>query len=275
MTGMRLLGLFALLAACSDTAAPMRTKTFGGDRPVDLQTPATLSEGKEYPLLVVLHGFGASGLVQSAYFGATALPEQDIAFVVAPDGTPNSAGRLFWNADPYCCDFENIMPDDVGYIGGLIDDIVAEWPVDKGAVFVLGHSNGGYMAYRMACDRADVIAAIGGLAGAASSTACAPSRHVAIAHLHGTLDTLVAFSGAAGSVGKWAGYNGCGADRTPVTQLDLDNAVPGTETEQARTDGCPSDGAVELWTMTGSDHVPGLNAAFAMTMMDWFMAHKR
>jgi len=275
MTGMRLLGLIALLAACGGDAPPMRTKTFGGDRPVDLQTPATLTEGKQYPLLVVLHGFGANGFVQSAYFHTSDLVTQDMAFVVAPDGTPNSAGRLFWNADPYCCDFENINPDDVGYIGGLIDDISAEWPVDKDAVFVLGHSNGGYMAYRMACDRADVIAAIGSLAGDAASTTCTPTQHVAVAHLHGTADTTVPYAGAGPSVMKWAGYNGCGTERTVTNTIDLDDAISGAETQQEVTMGCPADGDVELWTMNGSTHIPSLNAGFAVTMMNWFLAHKR
>src|SRR5262245_22597343 len=115
------------------------------------------------------HAFGASGSWQNAYFHLDTLVDADAAFVVAPDGTPDSTGQRFWKADSDCCDVEQQNPDDVGYIGGLIDDISAEWPVDEHAVFVLGHSNGGRMAYRMACDRADVIAAIGVLASRATS----------------------------------------------------------------------------------------------------------
>ena len=109
---------------------------------------------------------------------------------------PPAFDLLFWNADSACCDFEHKNPDDVAYIGGLIDDISRDWPVDKNQVFVLGHSNGGYMAYRMACERADVIAAIGSLAGNASSmpSACTPSQPVGVVHMHGTIDDIVPYS---------------------------------------------------------------------------------
>src|SRR5262245_21723345 len=151
---MRSLALVGLLAACGDDP---RATTFGGDRPADLVAPAMLTEGKRYPLLVVLHGYGASGFVQSAYFGVGALPDADEALLIAPDGTEDINGRLYWNVGPHS---SAAGPDDVAYVGGLIDDIKAEWPVDPDAVFILGHSNGGYMAYQMACERADAIAAI-------------------------------------------------------------------------------------------------------------------
>src|SRR4051812_24182966 len=144
-----------VLAACGTSDDGPRPTTFGGDRPVDIKAPAMLTEGKDYPLVVVLHGYGANGLVQSAFFGTATLPAMDAALVIAPDGTTDSTGKQFWNADPACCDFGHTNVDDVGYIGGLIDDVIDTWPVDKKQVYIVGHSNGGYMAYRMACERAD------------------------------------------------------------------------------------------------------------------------
>src|SRR5690606_11379293 len=107
-------------------------------------------------------------------------------------------------------------------------------------VFVLGHSNGGYMAYRMACERADAITAIASLAGNASSMpeACTPSRPVNVVHLHGTADDTVPFAGAMPSVEQWAMKNGCGTTRTPTMDYDFDTAVAGAETHAAATDGC-------------------------------------
>src|ERR1043165_6333130 len=152
-----------VLAACGSDDGP-RPKTYGGDRPADLHTPTTLTEGKKYPLVVILHGYTATGFAQYAFFNAQALVNADKALVISPDGTTSLTGKQFWNADPACCDFDRQNPDDVAYIGGLIDDIARDWPIDKAQVFVLGHSNGGHMAYRMACERSDVIAAIGSLA---------------------------------------------------------------------------------------------------------------
>jgi polyhydroxybutyrate depolymerase len=276
------LGLASILVpACGGDDGPSdsgaRRKVYGGDRPADLKTPATLTPGKQYPLLVVLHGYGANGFVQTAFFGVAGLPGADEALLIAPDGTLDSTGKQFWNADAACCDFENRHPDDVAYIGGIIDDISAEWPVDRNQIYVLGHSNGGFMAYRMACERADVIAAIGSLAGDASSnpSACNPTRKVNVLHMHGTMDDSVAFSGAMQSVDEWAQKNGCGATATAGMTYDFDNNVAGSETHATVRDGCPADGQIELWTMQGSTHIPVLNGSFATTAFAWFQAHKR
>ncbi len=276
---MRALAIALLISACgggSDGGGTRQT-IYGGDRPVELKTPEMLTEGKQYPLLVVLHGYSANGFVQSAYFGVGALVAADQALVIAPDGLTDSTGKQFWNADPACCDFDGKNPDDVAYIGGLIDDITAEWPVDENQVFIIGHSNGGYMAYRMACERADAIAAIASLAGNAASmpSACSPTQPVNVVHMHGTADDVVPFAGAMPSVDQWAAKNGCGTARTAAMDLDLDSAVAGAETHVATTADCPANGAVELWTMEGSSHLPLMNTSFAATMMDWFTAHKR
>ena len=271
-----------LLAACGGDGGP-RPLTFGGDRPADLKVPPTLTPGKQYPLLVVLHGYGASGLVQAAYFGVSMLPSMDQALLIAPDGNIDSLGKEFWNADPTCCDFDGTHPDDVGYIGGLIDDVMASWPVDPHQVYVLGHSNGGYMAYRMACERADVIAAIAPLAGLASSTPalCNPSRPVNVLHMHGTADDTVPYGpatatgeGAIPSISEWAQKNGCGTTRTPAGDLDLTND-PGAETHRFTTDGCPAGGAVELWSIEGAGHIPNFGPSFSSTVMQWFSDHRR
>ena len=132
---------------------------------------------------------------------------------------------------------------------------------------MIGHSNGGFMAYRMACERADVIAAIASLAGLAASlpAACAPTRPVNVLHMHGTADDVVPYAsggsgigtiGADGSVDQWAGKNGCATARTPGADLDLDNAVVGAETRTSALQGCPASGGIDLWRMEGSSHVP-------------------
>ncbi len=260
-----------------------RPTVFGGDRPADLEVPGTLEDGKQYPLIVVLHGYGANGFVQFSYFGMQPLVNAGDALVIAPDGNVDSGGKQFWNADANCCDFDHTNPDDVGYIGGLIDDISAAWPVDPGRVYVIGHSNGGYMAYRMACERADVIAAIGVLAGEASSTpaACQPSQPVSVLHLHGSADTTVPYDGglgglgAVGSVDQWADHDGCGTTRTATMDYDLDTSIAGAETHGETLGGCPAGSGIELWTMEGSGHIPVLDASFAPTAFAWFQDHAR
>jgi polyhydroxybutyrate depolymerase len=281
-----LLPALLFTAACGGSESkPMSTTTFGGGRPVELRTPSDLTAGKQYPLVVVLHGFTATGLLQAAYFQAADLTDADAALWIAPDGTTNNAGQQFWNADSACCDFNHQNPDDVGYLGSLVDDIIEEWPIDENQIFFVGHSNGGYMSYRMACERADRIAAVISLAGNASSapSACTPSQPVSVLHMHGTADGTVPYSGGSGvggvgavsSVEQWAGHNDCQTTRTATVTLDLDTAIGGAETHGETLGGCPSGVGIDLWTLEGSGHIPSFNNSIAMTLFDWFAAHKR
>ncbi len=282
----RILPVMLFAAACGgDESKPMSTKTFGGDRPAVLKTPTEVTAGKQYPLVVVLHGFTANGFAQAAYFHMQDLTNTDAALWIAPDGTTNNAGQQFWNADEACCDFNNQNPDDVGYLGSLVDDIVEEWPIDENQIFFVGHSNGGYMSYRMACERADRIAAIVSLAGNAATvpSACNPEKPVSVLHMHGTADATVPYAGGSGlggvgalsSVEQWAGHDGCQTARTATVTLDLDTNVAGTETKGETLGGCPSGVGIDLWTMEGSGHIPIFNDTIAPTLMAWFTAHKR
>lgn len=282
---MRLLAALAcVLVGCGDDGggAADRPTLFGGDRPAVLKVPASLDDGQRYPLVMVLHGYGVSGFVQQAYFGAYPLATAGTAFVIAPDGTVDGSGKQFWNADPACCDFGNTGVDDVGYLGGILDDILAsDWPVDPNQVFLIGHSNGGFMSYRMACERADIIAAILPLAGLASSqpAGCTPSQPVSVLHVHGTADPTVPFvnggAGAEASTAQWAQKNGCGTTRTAGPDLDLEKNLAGAETHTATVDACPALGKVELWSIEGAGHIPVFQPTFTQTWLDWLTAHAR
>jgi len=267
-----LLGLL-LATGCGDSAP--RPVSFGGARPVTLQVPAQLDDDRAYPLVLVLHGYGLNGILQQAYFGLGDLATRGDAFVLAPDGTVDFSGRRFWNADPVCCDFNHLGPDDVPYLGGLIEDVVDRWPVDPGAVFAVGHSNGGFMSYRLACERADLFAGILALAGDAVTLPCAPARPVSVLHLHGTADDIVSYAGAEPSVAQWAQHDRCGSSATRGEDLDLDAGLAGAETRTSSIDGCPPGVAVELWSLEGAGHSPSFTDAFAPAAWRWLTDHRR
>ncbi len=303
-TKITLLALAALAcAACSDDdtlpgkdAAPavadMPTKvTFGGKRPVNLEVPADYDHAKRYPLVMVLHGYSANGWVQERLFGYQKLVKQGV-LVAAPDGTTDKGGNQFWNATDACCDRDGTKVDDVAYLTGLIKEIKAEYNVDPGKVFLIGHSNGGFMSFRMACDAADHVAAIISLAGATWSdkARCKPSRPVSVLAMHGDQDKsvdinggtkqllgkTVTYPGAEGSLALWAGYDKCTGKLGPVVKkMDLDGATKGDETEVRRHVGCPAGVDVELWAMKGAGHLPVPKEAFTTETWKWFLAHAR
>jgi polyhydroxybutyrate depolymerase len=254
-----------VLAACGTSDAP-RPKTFGGDRPVDLQVPMGFTDDQQYPLVLVLHGYSANGTVQEAFFGAKSVVTDGSAFVLAPDGLVDSAGNQYWNADPQCCDFDHSGVDDSSYLASLVEDVKAAWPIDR--VLVMGHSNGGYMTYRFTCDHADLVDGMVVLAGAYPTTTCTPSRAVPLIHIHGDQDTEVPFDLAMPSVTAWAGDDGCGAF-SPGPSYDLDGIVDGAETS-SQIASCPAGLDVELWAMAGVGHIPSYTSAFMPTIWGWF-----
>ena len=287
------IGLFVAACGCGTeggeaavTTAP--PTTFGGDRPVELFVPASYAPGTPAPLLVLLHGYSVSGLVQDLYFG---LREPALAhgFLYAhPDGTVDESGRRFWNATDGCCNFDGSPVDDSTYLATLVDDIAAAYDVDPRRVYFVGHSNGGFMSYRMACDHAERVAAIASLAGAtfADPTACAPTEPVQVLQIHGTADEDVAYDAtpavdgypsALVTVETWAGYDGCTLDAdTSAPALDLDEGLAGAETSVRRyTSGCDPGGSAELWTLEGGSHLPSLGPAFVPAVLDFLLAHPK
>ena len=272
----RLLYLLAMTACSSSPSGPPPTQYGTAERPVMLQVPAGYDSSKHYPLIMVLHGYTANGFVQEAYFGTKAEVTAGNAFVLAPDGLTDSTGAQYWNADPGCCDFDHTNVDDSGYLGDILAAVNADYPIDH--TWLIGHSNGGYMAYRMACDHADLVEDIIVLAGDAATdpTACKPVKPVNVLHLHGDQDMSVPYAAAAmRSVDQWAMHDTCAMTSHAGPTYDLDTAVAGAETSTQIFDGCPSGIDLELWTLAGSGHVPSLTPTFEPTAYQWFLDHAR
>ena len=273
-----------------DAAVPLQT-IFGDDRPTELRVPDAYDGSEPVPLLLVLHGHSATGLLQLAYTRLGELVNDENVLVMAPDGLTNEEGNQFWNATAACCDFYESGVDDAGYLRKLIEDVSAVYNVDPKRVYLWGHSNGGFMAYRMACDHADLIAGIVSLAGAMhlAPADCNPSEPVSVLQIHGDADTTILYDGGAVcpqaqcgypgaevSIGQWAGSNGCGETRTTTAlRVDLDSDVAGEETRIEQQDGCPAGGNVELWVIEGGGHIPVLRPNFADVNWDWFAANPK
>ena len=262
------------------TVPDARPSDLGGDRPVRMEGPAQLTPGTLYPLVVVLHGYAASGLLQSAYLQIAGLTSDPGILLLAPDGVVDSDGNRAWNASPACCG--DHVVDDVAYLGGLIDEALRTWPVDPKRVYIVGHSNGDFMAQRLACERADVVVAIAGLAGADISldgAGCTPSKPVSVLHIHGTADETILYDGnsrypsAQATVDHWSTRNGCDGPGDAGATIDLDDTLAGPETAVSTFAGC--DAAVELWTIQGGSHLPNFAEGLGARLFTWLDAHKR
>jgi polyhydroxybutyrate depolymerase len=258
-------------------------------RPYMYKVPAGYDPSRAWPLVVLLHGYTASGATQDAYFRLSSIVDAKGFLYAYPDGTKDRVGNRFWNADDACCDLFGAGPDDVTYIDSVIDDMSTNFHVDPKRVFLVGHSNGAFMSHRLACDSARRIAAIVVLAGDVwkDASRCNPDEPVSVLQIHGDADAVVLYGGgqivgekgpypsAKDCVSTWAAKNGCGGGSTAGAPMDLDTALAGDETTTEAFGGCRPGGAAALWTIKGGSHIPMLVAAWPSTIYDWLAAHPK
>ena len=254
-------------------------------RAYEVRVPKSFDGKTPLPLVIMAHGYGVTGALQEILFRLQPQAEERGFLYVYPDASLNRIGDSSWNATDACCNDSDV--DDTAYLNHIIDEVSATYNVDPTRIFLAGHSNGGFMSYRMACDHADRIAAIVSLAGATFLDAekCAPSEPVSILQIHGTDDGTIGYDGgftpigtypsAAATVAAWATYNGCTDASESLGAIDLGILLAGDETTRQAFTGCPVDGAVELWTMNDGPHIPLPTANFAADLVDWFFAHPK
>jgi polyhydroxybutyrate depolymerase len=170
-----------------DTAG---TLSFGGlERTYQLHVPA----GVDHPagLVINLHGAGATGGTQASLTNYNAVADQHGFAVVYPDGID-----LSWADGRGASVPDRQGVDDVGFLVALADRLTHDYGISPGHVFATGLSAGAFMANRLACQRADVIAAIAPVAGSlGSAVGCAPSRPVSVFATHGAADPVVPYNG--------------------------------------------------------------------------------
>ncbi|MFZ5472144.1 MAG: alpha/beta hydrolase family esterase [Myxococcota bacterium] len=257
------------------------------NRPYRFKVPAAYDPAKPTPLVILFHGYGSTGAAHDAYFGLSQLADARTFLLATPDGTMDASARRFWNASDACCNYGNAPVDDVAYFHDLVDDVQRRYNVDPRRIFAIGHSNGGFMAHRLACDASHRLAGIASLAGAAwkDGSRCQPMQRLAVLEVHGDQDTTVLYGGgqfggvaypsAVETVSGWANRNGCAAGpRNTNMPLDLVSTLFGAETRIEVFDGCAG-GAVELWTIQGGSHIPALNANGSPALYDFLMQHPK
>jgi polyhydroxybutyrate depolymerase len=111
--------------------------------------------------------------------------------------------------------------DDVGFIEAMIAEIGTGLELDSQRIYATGMSNGGIMAYRLACE-SDLFAAIAPVS-ATMLVDCDPPHPVSLLHIHGGVDGSVPPDGSVGGgtqnidgppladvISYWRGVDGCG-----------------------------------------------------------------
>lgn len=259
-------------------------------RPYKLGVPPGLDASKPAPLVLFLHGYGATGRVFESALGVGSVAQSRKFIYAIPDGTLDSHKMRFWNASDACCDFDAKHIDDVAYLRAVLADAASKQRIDPKRVFVVGFSNGGFMAHRLACELPDTVAGIASVAGAAwkDPSKCKATSPVTVLQIHGDADPIVRYDGghvldklqmqvhptARETVGGWATRDRCGATLLPGNTIDLEDKLDGAETVKAHYDGCV-DSAVELWTVQGGNHFIAQKPRAIEAVIAFLLAHPK
>ncbi|HEY3494092.1 MAG TPA: PHB depolymerase family esterase [Polyangiaceae bacterium] len=235
---------------------------------VEERLVADRKPGERLPLVVFLHGLGSSAAEMLHALPLARLGEEERVHVIAPDGSFDSRGRRFWNAGPACCDFDRRGPDDVGRIAALIEGWAARPDVDPRRVYVIGVSNGAFLAHRLACERGEPLAALAAFSGALSGGGeCPEARGLGVLMIHGDADAAVRYEGgrvfdharfgehlsAPDGFREWGRRLACPTAPVSGGAIDLDPQLPGAESSLERFEGCTG-GDAALLTVHGGPH---------------------
>jgi polyhydroxybutyrate depolymerase len=153
------------------------------------------------PLVIALHGGGTNGKRMERFSGLSESSERYGFVVVYPDGSGRLNRFLTWNAGSCCGYAPKHAIDDVAFIRRLIQYMIEHYHIDSSRVYVTGISNGAMMAYRLAAEIPDQIAAIAPVAGTLTIDPGIIHAAMPIIHFHGTDDRYVPFTGGRGSRG--------------------------------------------------------------------------
>jgi polyhydroxybutyrate depolymerase len=250
----------------------------GLDRSYLVHLPPQAVEGEPLAVVVNFHGGGGNASGHRDYTGMDSAADASGYIAVYPDGTGPLAGRLLtWNAGTCCGSARDEAVDDVGFTRAVIEDLASRTPIDAQRIYATGLSNGAMMAYRLAAEAPDLVAAIAPVAGAMALDPLTAAAPVPVLHIHSLDDPRALYHGGVGPpfpltthvvehnpvesvLAFWAANNGC---RSEPAETETRRSAPdpdGVEHTATRLEfgPCGSGAEVILWRLAGAGHVwPG------------------
>jgi polyhydroxybutyrate depolymerase len=247
------------------------------------------------PLILIVHGSGGTGASESAYWQ---MEGTDAAIIMAPT---SPSGQ--WHASLSCCDPTFQQQDDEN-LTNMVKNRIAQGDIDPMRVSVVGHSNGGFMAWRLLCDHADVFRSgiiFEGAANANGDPECHPSQPINVLHIHSTGDQRVQYYNPA--VLPNMAYT-LGSDAVPYVQAygNAPTGNPGSLTQESIAADCDGDytsdylfsklaykivdgyttdtfthlscgGTADFWRINGAPHEPSLTQEWYPAIVGWLSTH--
>jgi polyhydroxybutyrate depolymerase len=234
-------------------------KVGADDRSYVLHVPPAYDGTRPVALVLDFHGVGSSGTDERKTSPYPAVLDPEGVVMAFPDGLRGPAGTA-WNVGPCCV----AGVDDVAFARALVAQVRTIACIDPARIYAVGVLTGGGMAHYVACQAADVFAAV---APAAFDLLeenvgdCTPPRPITVVSFRGTADTRVPYAGGPSALVPGMPLTFLGAQGTFEAWARIDRCVGAASSRDA--DGCSSyagcqDGVeVILCTKDGGREEPG------------------
>jgi polyhydroxybutyrate depolymerase len=229
------------------------------------------------PVVLMLHGAGGHSRNAMRQAALARFADERDFLAVAADGTPPRtelppqfiANPQVWNDGSARGHAYDRGVDDVAFLATVLDEVAGRHHVDPARIYAMGFSNGGSMAFRLAAEMPESIAAIAAVAGHPFARPRPKTRPVPALCVGGTADPLTPLTGGdirlpwggsltqppyVESIGWWAHAGGCEDD--PVRE----KVAPGVErlVWRGADTHCETGCQVVLYLVEGAGHVwPG------------------
>lgn len=179
------------------------------------------------PVFLNFHGYGGSAQQHYTYTDMSELAEQQNIILVYPQGSLIGSDP-HWNPSDIGGDNKSTT-DDYGFVAALIEQLYNDYGIDRQRVYAMGYSNGGMMAYGLACQPTRLVAAAVSVSGSMLDdvlSGCAPEYPMPVLNIHGTSDGVVLYNGGTGyasvdeSLNYWQNFNQTSVNATQTSDTN-------------------------------------------------------
>tara|TARA_A100001015_G_scaffold293719_1_gene370658 strand:+ start:2159 stop:3055 length:897 start_codon:yes stop_codon:yes gene_type:complete len=219
-----------------------------------LYIPSNYSATTATPLVINFHGFGGCANTYELETSMTIQAEANNFILAYPQGIIRAKSSTEWDPDTSS---NNINDSDLAFVEVLINQISAQYNIESSRIYATGYSNGGMMAYGLACNKSNLIAGIGVVSGTMLQNTinnCSPTHPTALINFHSTADSVLPYSGntnfpsVATAINYWKTYNNIPTANESETDID-------SNTKKYTYSGGTNGVSIEHFEITNGGHI--------------------
>jgi poly(3-hydroxybutyrate) depolymerase len=245
--------------ASTGTGTTGKIPVGGKDRDYVVHVPTGLPASPA--LVLALHPLSGNGSMFQSMSGWDAVADKEKFVVVYPTGiTMVSMGGSSMPG------WDITGQSDINFMMALIDTMAARYKINRKTVFSTGFSMGGMLSYVLACQKSDLIAAIGPDAGypiGQNASSCKPSRPVSVCHVHGEKDDFVKIADVPPWIKKFVEVDTCQSS-PKITN--------GAKYKKEDYTPCNNGNEVVYYTIAGMSHDYATSSKHGFSATDTFCA---